>query len=79
MSEVGASTGSWLLYDYLEHASPEGRRHMENAIRQGDIAWHAVTTREGARHRYYFVLNLTEAAHSAITLPQTMEDLASGG
>jgi beta-galactosidase len=39
----------------------------------------AVTTREDARHRYYFVLNLTETVHSAIPLQQPMEDLASGG
>ncbi|MFP5228166.1 MAG: DUF5054 domain-containing protein [Acidobacteriota bacterium] len=36
------TTGSWLLYEYLEQASPEDRRTMENAIREGDIAWHAI-------------------------------------
>ena len=39
----------------------------------------AVTTREDARHRYYFVLNLTETLHDPIALPQPMEDWASGG
>ena len=36
------TTGSWLLYEYLEQASPEDRRRMEHAIAQGDIAWHAI-------------------------------------
>ena len=36
------TTGSWLLYEYLEQASSEERRRMEQAIAQGDIAWHAV-------------------------------------
>jgi hypothetical protein len=36
------TTGSWLLYEYLEQASPEERRRMEAAIAQGDIAWHAI-------------------------------------
>lgn len=36
------TTGSWLLYEYLEQASPAERRLMENAIAQGHIAWHAL-------------------------------------
>jgi hypothetical protein len=36
------TTGSWLLYEYLEQASPEDRRAMENAITRGDVAWHAL-------------------------------------
>lgn len=36
------TTGSWLLYEYLEQASPEERRQMENAIGRGNIAWHAI-------------------------------------
>jgi Domain of unknown function (DUF5054) len=36
------TTGSWLLYEYLEQASPQDRRRMEQAISQGDIAWHAI-------------------------------------
>ena len=36
------TTGSWLLYEYLEQASPEDRRRMEQAISAGDIAWHAI-------------------------------------
>jgi len=36
------TTGSWLLYEYLEQAMPAERRRMENAISAGDIAWHAL-------------------------------------
>lgn len=36
------TTGSWLLYEYLEQASPEERTRMEKAISAGDIAWHAL-------------------------------------
>jgi hypothetical protein len=36
------TTGSWLLYEYLEQAPSEDRRRMEKAIAQGDIAWHAI-------------------------------------
>ena len=36
------TTGSWLLYQYLEQASSNERKQMENAIAAGDIAWHAL-------------------------------------
>jgi hypothetical protein len=36
------TTGSWLLYEYLEQATPDDRRRMEHAISSGDIAWHAL-------------------------------------
>lgn len=36
------TTGSWLLYEYLEQASNDDRKRMEEAIAQGDIAWHAL-------------------------------------
>jgi hypothetical protein len=36
------TTGSWLIQDYLETATPAGRRAMEAAIGAGDIAWHAL-------------------------------------
>jgi len=35
------TTGSWLLYEYLEQASAADRKTMEEAIARGDIAWHA--------------------------------------
>jgi hypothetical protein len=36
------TTGSWLLYEYLEQATPEQRKRMEQAIVKGDFAWHAL-------------------------------------
>jgi hypothetical protein len=36
------TTGSWLLYEYLEQATPPERARMEKAISEGDIAWHAL-------------------------------------
>jgi len=36
------TTGSWLLYEYLEQAAPDARKRMEQAITDGDIAWHAL-------------------------------------
>ncbi len=47
MRQTGAdryiwTTGSWLVYEYLEQASPADRRTMEAAIAAGDICWHAL-------------------------------------
>jgi hypothetical protein len=36
------TTGSWLLYEYLEQASSADRKKVEEAIARGDIAWHAL-------------------------------------
>lgn len=36
------TTGSWLLYEYLEQAGHDERARMERAISMGDIAWHAL-------------------------------------
>ena len=36
------TTGSWLLYEYLEKAAAPQRKRMEEAIAAGDIAWHAI-------------------------------------
>jgi hypothetical protein len=36
------TTGSWLLYEYLEQASSPDRKRMERAVTEGDIAWHAL-------------------------------------
>src|SRR5580658_7097772 len=36
------TTGSWLLYEYLEQAASDDRKRMEHAIAGGDIAWHAL-------------------------------------
>lgn len=36
------TTGSWLLYRYLEQASGTVRKDAEQAIADGDLAWHAL-------------------------------------
>lgn len=36
------TTGSWLIYEYLEQAAPAARSEMEDAILRGEIAWHAL-------------------------------------
>ena len=36
------TTGSWLIYEYLEEAAPAQRAEMEQAIAAGDIAWHGL-------------------------------------
>jgi hypothetical protein len=36
------TTGSWLLYEYLDQASATERKTMEEAIVRCDIAWHAL-------------------------------------
>jgi hypothetical protein len=36
------TTGSWLIYEYLEQADPANRKRMEQALSSGDIAWHAL-------------------------------------
>lgn len=36
------TTGSWLIYHYLEQASPGERARLEAAIAAGYVAWHAL-------------------------------------
>ncbi|MGC1782416.1 MAG: DUF5054 domain-containing protein [Acidobacteriaceae bacterium] len=36
------TTGSWLLYEYLEQADTGLRKRMDDAVARGDIAWHAL-------------------------------------
>ncbi|MEP6987699.1 MAG: DUF5054 domain-containing protein, partial [Chloroflexota bacterium] len=36
------TTGSWLIYEYLEHGSAQKRKEMEKAIEAGDIRWHGL-------------------------------------
>ncbi len=36
------TTGSWLIYEYLEQASPFESARLEAAIRAGDIVWHGL-------------------------------------
>jgi hypothetical protein len=36
------TTGSWLIYQYLEKAAAPARQQMEQALAAGDVAWHAL-------------------------------------
>lgn len=36
------TTGSWLLYEYLDQAKGEKRKRAEEAIARGHLAWHAL-------------------------------------
>lgn len=36
------TTGSWLIYEYLEQASSAARTRMEEAIASGDVIWHGL-------------------------------------
>jgi hypothetical protein len=36
------TTGSWLLYEYLQQATGADLKSMEQAIERGDVAWHAL-------------------------------------
>ncbi|MFC3746042.1 DUF5054 domain-containing protein [Paenibacillus sp. GCM10012306] len=36
------TTGSWLIRYYLDHASEEGKKAMDEAIRKGHIVWHGL-------------------------------------
>lgn len=36
------TTGSWLIYEFLERSSANNRRRMERAIENGDIVWHGL-------------------------------------
>jgi len=47
MSQAGGNryvwtTGSWLLFEYLDQASVEQRKRVEKAIAAGHLAWHAL-------------------------------------
>src|SRR3954451_16872363 len=36
------TTGAWLIYEYLEQATPMQRVRLEQAIQAGDIVWHGL-------------------------------------
>lgn len=36
------TTGAWLIHEYLERASSDARRALEQAVAAGDILWHAL-------------------------------------
>ncbi len=58
------TTGSWLVYEYLEQADSRARRQMEAAIGAGDIAWHALpfTTHSELMDESLFAFGLSLAA-----------------
>jgi len=36
------TTGSWLIWEYLQQATPEAVKKLENAIERNDIVWNGV-------------------------------------
>src|SRR5829696_1872946 len=36
------TTGSWLIYEYLEQGTAQQRKELEKAIEEGDIRWHGL-------------------------------------
>ncbi len=36
------TTGSWLIFEYLERGTTQQRKELENAIEAGDIQWHGL-------------------------------------
>ncbi len=36
------TTGSWLVYEFLERTSGPARKRMEDALNRGDISWHGL-------------------------------------
>jgi hypothetical protein len=54
------TTGSWLVWKYLEVASRRRRQRMENAIHAGDFYWHALpfTTHTELMSRDLFIAGL---------------------
>ena len=55
------TTGSWLIYEYLENATSENRKHLEKAIISGNICWHALpfTTHTECMDRALFEYGLS--------------------
>ena len=76
------TTGSWLIFEYLEQASPAGRERMERAIRLGDIAWHGLpfTTHSEAMTPGLFTYGLSlsrtlDARYGRRTIAAKMTDV----
>ncbi len=76
------TTGSWLIYEYLEQAGPAERRRMEEAIERGDIAWHALpfTTMTEAEDADLFRFGLSlsqrlDARYGRTTIAAKMTDV----
>ncbi len=76
------TTGSWLIYEYLEQAGPAERRRMEEAIERGDIAWHGLpfTTMTEAEDADLFRFGLSlsrslDARYGRTTIAAKMTDV----
>lgn len=76
------TTGSWLIYEYLEQAGPAERKRMDEAIAMGDIAWHALpftTASEGmSADLFRFGLSLSrrlDARYGRKTIAAKMTDV----
>ncbi len=76
------TTGSWLVFEYLEQASSAERQRMEWAIRQGDIAWHGLpfTTQSEAMTPALFAYGLSlsrrlDARYGRRTVAAKMTDV----
>jgi len=76
------TTGSWLIFEYLEQAAPAERQRMERAIRQGDIAWHGLpfTTQTEAMTPGLFAYGLSlsrrlDARYGRRTIAAKMTDV----
>jgi len=59
------TTGSWLIYEYLEQAPESQRRCMEEAIAAGDVVWHGLpfTSHSELMDKSLFRYGLRLAAH----------------
>ena len=55
------TTGSFLIWDYLRHASEEQRAELDEAVRAGDISWHGLpfTTHTELMDRELFEFGLS--------------------
>jgi len=58
------TTGSWIIYEYLEQAHAAARKAMESAILAGDIVWHGLpfTTHTEMMDRGLFKAGLSLSA-----------------
>ncbi len=58
------TTGAWLIWDHLEHGTPQQVRRLERAIGRGLIAWHALpfTTHTELMSPALFAAGLSYAA-----------------
>lgn len=66
------TTGSWLLYEYLEQAKGSELETMEQAIQRGDIAWHALP------FTWQSELLDRSAIHGAIGFSKTLDSRFGG-